>query len=255
MCGNKSISKMLFFFKPQGLLFSQNICQFPCPSSQTLPHYQNCGVVAGLSKILSKNRGVENSQAFIRRVPCPRSRPLYFTLPAREICFVRSGLVAHALRNGYIEILMCESTAYPYRRDSTYTVPYVRRIAFCANAITNRNNYFNRGRHRRHGKKMARPCRAEKRKKNSLAARDAASRVLTACRSAPEADGSARQPRRACLRRICLQRLKLRGRLLPVGGVAVDLELERANLSVRLREVRRRRRVEELGARRVERLL
>ena len=29
---------------------------------------------------------------------------------------------------------MCESTAYQYRRDSTYTVPYVPAIAFCANA-------------------------------------------------------------------------------------------------------------------------
>lgn len=35
---------------------------------------------------------------------------------------------------GRTEIIMCESTAYQYRRDSTYTVPYVPTIAFCANA-------------------------------------------------------------------------------------------------------------------------
>jgi hypothetical protein len=29
---------------------------------------------------------------------------------------------------------MCESTTYQYRRDFTYTVPYVPAIAFCANA-------------------------------------------------------------------------------------------------------------------------
>ena len=30
---------------------------------------------------------------------------------------------------------MCEDTAYPYRRDSTYTVPYVLTIAFCASTL------------------------------------------------------------------------------------------------------------------------
>ena len=35
---------------------------------------------------------------------------------------------------GCTEIFMCESTAYQHRRDSTYTVPYVPTIAFCANA-------------------------------------------------------------------------------------------------------------------------
>ena len=29
LCGNKSISKMLLFFKPQKLSFSQNICLVP----------------------------------------------------------------------------------------------------------------------------------------------------------------------------------------------------------------------------------
>ena len=38
------------------------------------------------------------SQAFLRRVPCPRSRLLFFTLPAREICFVRPSVVAHTLK-------------------------------------------------------------------------------------------------------------------------------------------------------------
>ncbi len=35
---------------------------------------------------------------------------------------------------GCTEIFMCESTAYQHRRESTYTVPYVPTIAFCANA-------------------------------------------------------------------------------------------------------------------------
>ena len=45
------------------------------------------------------------------------------------------------------------------------------------------------------------------------------------------------------------QRLELGRGLLPVGRVAVDLELERAHLPVRLREVRRGSRIEQLRAR------
>ena len=41
---------------------------------------------------------------------------------------------AAAVAVGRTEIFMCESTAYQHRRDSTYTVPYVPTIGFCANA-------------------------------------------------------------------------------------------------------------------------
>ena len=49
--------------------------------------------------------------------------------------------------------------------------------------------------------------------------------------------------------------LEFRSRLFPVSGIAVDLELERANLPVRLREVGVGLRVEKLRARLVQRLL
>jgi hypothetical protein len=52
-----------------------------------------------------------------------------------------------------------------------------------------------------------------------------------------------------------LDGLELRSRLLPVGGVAVDFELERANLPVRLGEVGVGLRVEKFRARLVKRLL
>ena len=52
-----------------------------------------------------------------------------------------------------------------------------------------------------------------------------------------------------------LDGLELCSRLLPVGGVAVYLELERADLPVRLREVGVGLRVEKLRARLVKRLL
>ena len=57
------------------------------------------------------------------------------------------------------------------------------------------------------------------------------------------------------LRLFGFKRLKLRGRLFPVGGVAVDLELERAHFPVRLGEVGVGLRVEKFRARLVKRLL
>ena len=60
---------------------------------------------------------------------------------------------------------------------------------------------------------------------------------------------------RRLLRLFGFERLEFRSRLFPIGGVAVDLELERANLPVRLGEVGVGLRVEEFRARLVERLL